>query len=562
MADQVGSGSDDASGDWRDPRGAMAGNYRIVRPIASGAMGIVYLGEHPSFGSKAAVKVLREDLAGDPVFAERFVEEAKAAATIRHPNMVKVFDLVRLPDGRPAMVMELLEGHTLDQALAPGPFAVLEALHVLEEICAVLTATHARGVVHRDIKAENVFLVEGPSGRPQVKLLDFGIAKMAGRSMVPIAGTPYYMAPEQGRGEEVDARSDLYAVGVLAYLMLTGRFPFEGRTPREVMRKHVHELVDPEPLPSKARPLVLKLLAKHREDRFADAAELSSALHALEAEILAKVESPHESHEGWLEPPGADAPTVPRISVAEVAPSAPPVAGPLPESPTKVELSPAPPAPIEPAPGRLDMPTEPGISPNAAPPPAPRPAGRRRQADRLGAERGAAPQARLLESYLELSDRDHYAFLSIAEDVEPAAIKTATRRVEKELATLRDKVWPAQRSQVVALLGRLERARQVLEDLEARAAYDARRGNFHGVARCMAAGLSAKKVDKLRRDYIRRAPELVDRARKLAKEAQALVEAGSRQSAIEALVQALALDPLSRELHQRLAEHAPDGAGS
>ncbi len=554
MADQLGS-PDDASGAWRDPQGAMAGNYRIVRPIASGAMGIVYLAENPAGGSKAAVKVLREDLAGDPVFAERFVEEAKAVATLRHPNMVKVFDLLRLSDGRPAMVMEFLEGSTLDQALAPGPFAVLEALHVLAQICAVLTATHATGVVHRDIKAENIFLVAGPSGRPHVKLLDFGIAKMAGRFLVPIAGTPYYMAPEQGRGEEVDVRTDLYAVGVLAYLMLTGRFPFEGRTLREVIRKHVHEPVDPEPLPQEARPLVLKLLAKRRQDRFADAAELSTALHALEVELLAKVELPRESHEGWMEPPEADARTV------IVTPSAlmRPLPGPAPEPAATVEPSPVPPEPVTPPPGGPEASTDPSASADTFID-ARRPAGRRRQEDRPSAERGAAPQARLLERYLELSDRDHYAFLSIGEDVDPAEIKTAARRVEKELLALRDKVWPGQRSQVVALLGRLERARQVLEDLEARAAYDARRGNFHGVARCMAAGLSPKRVDKLRRDYIRRAPELVDRARRLAKEATALMEAGDKGRAVEILAQALVLDPLSRELHQRFAEHAVDQA--
>ncbi len=183
-------------------------------------------------------------------------------------------------------------------------------------------------------------------------------------------------------------------------------------------------------------------------------------------------------------------------------------------------------------------------------------------ADDTAADRSASPGAGMLARFLELSERDHYSFLSMPEDADSEQVKVACGRVEKELLVLRDQVLPAQRPQVVALLGRLERARRVLDDLEARAAYDARRGNHRGVARCMAAGLAPARVDKLRQDYIRRSPELVDRARKLAQEAQDNAEKGGVERAALVISQALALDPLSRELQRRLEELLQSGDGA
>lgn len=613
----------------RDPQGAMAGSYRIARPMAQGTMGIVYLAEHPRIGAKAAVKVLREELAGDRGLVDRFVEEARAAAVIRHPNMVRYYDLVYLPDGRPATVMELLDGRGLDQALASGAFPLAEAIDLVSQVCAVLASTHARGAVHRDIKAEHVLLAKGQDGRERAKVLDFGLAAVAGRSLPTIPGKPHYLAPELIRGEEIDARADFYAVGVLAYQLLAGRFPFQGRSPREIARKHVYEPVDPEPLPAAARDLVLKLLAKGREGRFADDAALASALRALEASLGLRTAAP-------LSRAGRDAPTEPDLAPflfadtpepgrapawpseseppSEETPEpaeidgadsmADPIPDPIVDPPDEVvdvtvvqQTLPEPPPPTaewkapetaEPAPGGAggspagplsgerppgdsveeallpdlsadraigDSPTLPGVEFSQVA----RALGG--GAEDASAERGAAPGSRLLARFLELSERDHYSFLSIPEDADSDQVKDGCARVEQELLALRDQVWPAQRPQVVALLGRLERARRVLDDLEARAAYDARRGNHRGVARCMAAGLAPARVDKLRQDYIRRSPELVDRARKLAQEAQEHAENGGVERAALVFSQALALDPLSRELQRRLEELLQPGDG-
>jgi serine/threonine protein kinase len=625
MPDPLNSERVGARREVRDPQGAMAGSYRIARPIARGSLGLVYLGEHPRIGAKAAVKVLREELAADQSLVDRFVEEARAAAAVRHSNMVKVYDLVHLPDGRPAVVMELLDGRGLDEALALGPLELPEALELLSQVGAVLASTHARGVVHRNIKAEKVLLVNGQDGRERAKVLDFGLAKVADRSLPIIPSKPQYLAPEIIRGEEIDARADLYALGVLGYRLTAGRFPFEGRSAREVARKHVHEPVDLEPLPAAVRELLLKLLAKRPADRFPDDAALAGALRALEARYGLKERSYAALPLSQGIRPSLDAPTEPYLArlILPDSDSAPPRETPAPESAGRGDADPdSDPIPdpevdlpldgsedatvvrrIEPelveplprsappavsgatggedrAPGSAqeavfrdsveedllpdlgpddtnrEPPTQPGVELAAARAP-------RTSADDASgaADRGAAPQARLLARFLELSERDHYAFLSIPEDADAGAVRDACGRVEKELLALRDQVWPAQRPQVVALLGRLERARRVLDELEARAAYDARRGNHRGVACCMAAGFPPARVDKLRQDYIRRSPELVDRARKLAHEAREHADRGEVERAAQRYSQALALDPLSRELHRRLEELLSSGGG-
>lgn len=625
MPDPLNSEREGARREARDPQGAMAGSYRIARPIARGSLGLVYLGEHPRIGAKAAVKVLREELAADQSLVDRFVEEARAAAAVRHPNMVKVYDLVYLPDGRPAVVMELLGGRGLDEALALGPLELPEALDLLSQVGAVLASTHARGVVHRNIKAEKVLLVNGQDGRERAKVLDFGLAKVADRSLPIIPSKPQYLAPEIIRGDEIDARADLYALGVLGYRLTAGRFPFEGRSAREVARKHIHEPVDPEPLPAAVRELLLKLLAKRPADRYPDDAALAGALRALEARhglkerscaALPLSQGSRQSLDAPTEPylarfilPGSDS-TSPRATPAPesaVRGDADPDSDPIPDPEVDLPLDGSADATVvrriepelgEPLPSSAtsavsgstggedrapasareavsrdsveedllpdlgpddtnrEPPTQPGVELSGGRAP-------RTSADDVpsGVDRGAVPQARLLARFLELSERDHYAFLSIPEDADAGAVRDACVRVEKELLALRDQVWPAQRPQVVALLGRLERAQRVLDELEARAAYDARRGNHRGVACCMAAGLPPARVDKLRQDYIRRSPELVDRARKLAHEAREHADRGDVERAAQQYSQALALDPLSRELHRRLEELLSFGGG-
>jgi serine/threonine-protein kinase len=217
------------------------GGYVVDGELGTGGMGVVYSAVHPVIGKRAAIKVLRAELSDDPDAVGRFIREAKVVNQIHHPNIVDIFALDRLPSGQHYMVMDLLEGETLRVRLRRGALALAEATSVLDETAAALIAAHDQGIVHRDLKPENVFLVATPGRWPAVKLLDFGVAKLlrvptpALLAAMPVTmatatgvalGTPWYMSPEQARGKNIDHRSDIYALGVMAYEVITGVRPF------------------------------------------------------------------------------------------------------------------------------------------------------------------------------------------------------------------------------------------------------------------------------------------------------------------------------------------------
>jgi serine/threonine-protein kinase len=261
--------------------GAVVGQYVIDRRIARGGCGAVYDARLPRGARRVAVKVLHDFLAEQPKMVERFLREVELVNLLRHPGIVEILEVGVLPDRRPFYVMEYLAGGTLEDLLrAKGRLSPEEALDVLEPVCAALEAAHVAGVVHRDVKPSNIAFDEG---RRTIKLLDFGIAKLlapdprhAGLTTVGRQlGTPTIMAPEQLQGRAVDARVDVYALGVLLYRMLTGRPPFEGKTPGALARQHLEE---PPPRPSRAVPVgpavdavVLRCLEKLPERRFASA---------------------------------------------------------------------------------------------------------------------------------------------------------------------------------------------------------------------------------------------------------------------------------------------------
>ena len=258
--------------------GARLGEYVIEGTIAAGGCGTVYAAQHRLLGRRAAVKVLHRSLASSSEMVERFVREARVVNQIRSPHIVDIYDLGELPDGRPFMVMELLRGTSLRALLdrrgrlAPS---VIEGL--LEPVCAALQSAHEAGVIHRDLKASNL-MVEREVDPPQVKLLDFGIAKLLRTDGAPgitqvgqRLGTPYAMSPEQIRGDTIDARADVYALGVLLYQCLTGKVPFQAEEPSELERLHLEA---PAPRPSALAPvapaldlLVLRCLEKDPADR-------------------------------------------------------------------------------------------------------------------------------------------------------------------------------------------------------------------------------------------------------------------------------------------------------
>jgi serine/threonine-protein kinase len=232
-------------------RGGLVGDWRVERYLGHGGCGTVYECFHEPDGRRAALKVLHAELADSAEMIERFVREVRAASVIRHPGIVEIYDSGRLPEGRPYYVMELLEGRGLDDLLAAQPerrFAPAEVVALLDPVCGALAAAHAAGVVHRDVKAANVFVVEQGEGARAVKLLDFGIAKLVRPDTTTTfvtlnaqPGTPTAMAPEQILGGRVDARTDVYALGVLAFQLLTGRLPFDALEAFEIERMHVQD---------------------------------------------------------------------------------------------------------------------------------------------------------------------------------------------------------------------------------------------------------------------------------------------------------------------------------
>lgn len=230
--------------------GTRVGEYRIEERIGVGAFGAVYRATHQLIGKAAALKVLHPHFSHDDEVVRRFLDEARVVNQVRHRNIIDIFDFGRLPDGSHYYVMELLSGVSLDSYLARwGRLSIDEATALLLGVAKALDAAHALGVVHRDLKPQNIFVELPRDGAPFVKLLDFGIAKLQGGSAqtLPggVAGTPAYMAPEQCRGRRVDARADVYALGVVTYELCTGRLPFESDSPVELMVKHVNESAPP-----------------------------------------------------------------------------------------------------------------------------------------------------------------------------------------------------------------------------------------------------------------------------------------------------------------------------
>ncbi|WP_224362357.1 serine/threonine-protein kinase [Hyalangium versicolor] len=273
--------------------GQQLGEYVVRRFIGSGGMGIVYAGEHVTIGRKVAIKFIREEVSQGPL-ARDLLTEARAAGAIHHHGIIDIFGFGQQPGVGQYLVMEYLEGRPLSDVLQErGPLPLAESLALLCEVLDALSAAHAAGVIHRDLKPSNIFVVRQSNGAEYIKVLDFGLAK---RSATPegttpqtysdvIVGTPQYMAPEQALGEEVGPQTDLYAVGVIAFELLTGRRPFSGRTHMEVV---AHHLKTPAPAPSVAvavpaevDALVLQLLAKEPRQRPASAAEVGRRLRAL-----------------------------------------------------------------------------------------------------------------------------------------------------------------------------------------------------------------------------------------------------------------------------------------
>ncbi|MCK5797994.1 MAG: serine/threonine protein kinase [Deltaproteobacteria bacterium] len=282
--------------------------YRLRRRVGSGGMSLVYLAERVGMGKPVAIKFLRSAFANLPGFVRRFEQEAQACSRLNHLNCVSVLDF-GVAFGIPYLVMEYVGGITLAEAIAKDPMPPRRALHVIDQVLAGLRHAHARSVVHRDLKPANVMLVEMTGTDDFAKIMDFGTAqiltgeegtkKQGGTDI----GTPWYMAPEQAAGQATDQRTDIYAVGIILFELLTGERPFIADDPMRVLQMH---LQSPIPSPRALRPeiglspelegVIVRAMQKRPDDRFVDAKSFADALHDIpEAKPQTRTTGPREA---------------------------------------------------------------------------------------------------------------------------------------------------------------------------------------------------------------------------------------------------------------------------
>ena len=288
-------------------KGTRFARYRVLRVLGDGASGIVYEAEceaEPAeadderrsvkTGDHVALKIIHRHLVKDRQISRRFLREARILSRLRGENLVDLVDFGEA-DGRLFMALELVQGTPLDRLARAGPMDPERAIGIVRQVCCALEVAHGTGVVHRDLKPGNVIVANGDGRGDRVHVLDFGMAKMlradASQSLTALTeqnmvfGTPEYMAPEQARGDEVDARADVYAAGVILYELLTGDVPFGGATPISIMTAHLMEdppppssRTDPGRIPPALEAVVLHALAKRPADRYPSATALATAL--------------------------------------------------------------------------------------------------------------------------------------------------------------------------------------------------------------------------------------------------------------------------------------------
>jgi serine/threonine-protein kinase len=370
--------------------------YKVLKKIGEGGFGSVYQGEQLQMGRPVALKVLAPVSARDPALVERFKREVKAACNLRDPHTIITYDFDQADDGLLYMAMELLTGQSLYAVMRRvGPVDPLRAVRILRQVCTSLAEAHQQGIVHRDIKPENIYLEDRPGNSDFVKVLDFGIAKIIGDNPAgqgprltatgQTLGTLEYMSPEQLMGRPLDGRSDIYALGIVAYEMLTSKLPFSGKEPAAMIKAHLSEV----PLvPSRSRPvgappapealdqLILQMLAKSRDDRPARIELVAEVLDAIALGLAMDLRAGRSMHESETGPVSVASESG-RVAALAAMPPSGPRAAPSPEGPASAAAAPlavaAPVAGSVPNQARAEgSGSGPNVDPSAVAPPLPK----------------------------------------------------------------------------------------------------------------------------------------------------------------------------------------------
>lgn len=280
---------------------AIVGKYRLLEVLGSGAMGTIYKAEQTNLSKEVVIKLLHRHLLSDPELTQRFHREAKAASRLNHPNCVQIIDFGETDDGSLYIAMEYIPGDDLATLLEQHfPIDLRRLIHIFKQVCVALDEAHANGVLHRDLKPENIMVTDRRNEPDFVKVVDFGIAKLednnpgSKRSFRTrtgiVCGTPEYMSPEQARGKPLDARSDIYALGIALYHLTTDRLPFDAPSPVEIVTKHLSEEAVPPrtyrpDLPETFDRLILAMMAKDRERRPPSAMDVFTELERIDREL-------------------------------------------------------------------------------------------------------------------------------------------------------------------------------------------------------------------------------------------------------------------------------------
>ncbi len=297
----------------------ISDNFRLLAAIGSGAMGTIYKAQQLSLGKTVVIKLLHRHLLGDPTLSKRFHREAQTASRLNHPNVIQIIDFGQMENGSLYIAMEHVPGVDLSEMLFRDfPLDPRRTIHILKQSCFALDEAHANSVLHRDLKPENIMVGDRRNMKDFVKVLDFGIAKLQdgvaeANSFQTVAGvvcgTPEYMSPEQARGDKLDGRTDLYALGIILYQMLSNRLPFEGESALGIVTKHLTEKPVPPSkhqsgVPRGLENLCLSLLAKDRDQRPASALDVAAELERLDREIEAarlRQIGTEEADRTWIE---------------------------------------------------------------------------------------------------------------------------------------------------------------------------------------------------------------------------------------------------------------------